>query len=39
MVLRQLSEEKLWGFLRLEATDAVAHPAPIGGECEDIQYE
>ncbi len=31
--MRQMSEEKLWGFLVWEATDVVANPAPIGGEC------
>lgn len=28
--------EKQWGFLRLEATCVVAHPASIGGERKEV---
>ena len=30
--------ERLVGFLRLEATCGVAHPASIGGECKEVGH-
>lgn len=34
----RLIAKEQWGFLRLEATGEVAHPALIGGEREEVKH-